>query len=639
MDNILMDASKERDALLKTAEKEFDAKLHNVLEGQRRSPSMLSMQIRSMEVNKKSSLAQCKLSYKLEAELPSPSKVDLVLVNGVDENDEKKIETRFCEQLTLISQRDQLQLLCYCLLKSNEILLVTRNQMNNGQCLTRVILSKQRLLHIDTVPVAIFDKMVDLVAFSRKEETLAIYAEDVIQCYCFRNDYTTLRLQLTPKINLREFSWYQTTKIQYILFEDNIKQLLALDKRNWLHFFDLLNNGAPMPGKEFQITSKADIEHVLLTPEGCYLLVFSQHVQEVNTEEMDVQIAQSIDITEAPNNEKEDSKEIEHENELKKEVETFQEIEKKKIEPKSCPEQVQDDKKASAKVKRKATGKIVMDCWLLSKKEKVVSVILPDLMTVDTIEMKRLQIKQNKDKKCFLIGVNKRFQLCMFELCIQVAQAHLHSSVQQMDVQENSARRDSKLDYLEYHFDKFGSRPVFHALGEDEKLAFHTTLCMNESEYKSREERQRMERHCSQIPQNVLDKIYSLRKKDFTYLDWKCTLAWISDSGHVQLLLSQIVRGVTNKQHVHAKLSDFVKGMIMQVPVQIARGRNSAFVLMHNGQDYQQPYIHAQNVFQLKKEIRFGAYDALIQSWEKNIKVVTSMRKQSTGKSYKFLLY
>ena len=40
------------------------------------------------------------------------------------------------------------------------------------------------------------------------------------------------------------------------------------------------------------------------------------------------------------------------------------------------------------------------------------------------------------------------------------------------------------------------------------------------------------------------------------------------------------------------------------------------------------------DAYSLCKEIRFGAYDALIKSWEGKIKIVTSMGKQSTGKSY-----
>ena len=38
--------------------------------------------------------------------------------------------------------------------------------------------------------------------------------------------------------------------------------------------------------------------------------------------------------------------------------------------------------------------------------------------------------------------------------------------------------------------------------------------------------------------------------------------------------------------------------------------------------------------YSLCKAIRFGAYDGLIKSWEGKIKIVTSMGKQSTGKSY-----
>ena len=52
--------------------------------------------------------------------------------------------------------------------------------------------------------------------------------------------------------------------------------------------------------------------------------------------------------------------------------------------------------------------------------------------------------------------------------------------------------------------------------------------------------------------------------------------------------------------------------------------------------DDQREYIKAgaMNAYALCKTIRLGAYDALIKSWEGDIKIATSMGKQSTGKSY-----
>ena len=61
---------------------------------------------------------------------------------------------------------------------------------------------------------------------------------------------------------------------------------------------------------------------------------------------------------------------------------------------------------------------------------------------------------------------------------------------------------------------------------------------------------------------------------------------------------------------------------------------NNQFKLMHNGEDDQEKYHEAGDAYSLCKAIRFGAYDGLIKSWEGPIRVVTSMGKQSTGKSY-----
>ena len=70
------------------------------------------------------------------------------------------------------------------------------------------------------------------------------------------------------------------------------------------------------------------------------------------------------------------------------------------------------------------------------------------------------------------------------------------------------------------------------------------------------------------------------------------------------------------------------------VPLQIARAQNGAFVVMNNGTRDQSEFVDCTSTRELMKRIRFGAFDGLIRSWEKKIRVVSSMGKQSTGKSY-----
>lgn len=57
---------------------------------------------------------------------------------------------------------------------------------------------------------------------------------------------------------------------------------------------------------------------------------------------------------------------------------------------------------------------------------------------------------------------------------------------------------------------------------------------------------------------------------------------------------------------------------------------------MHNGQDNQKEYskLQSMTIYDLQSAIRFGGYDGLIKSHTGKIKVVTSMGRQSTGKSY-----
>ena len=120
-------------------------------------------------------------------------------------------------------------------------------------------------------------------------------------------------------------------------------------------------------------------------------------------------------------------------------------------------------------------------------------------------------------------------------------------------------------------------------------------------------------------------------KKNFKWLDWKCNVLQKRESKKV----INVLNGIRNKRDRGTIPGDeWVKQLIVQIPIQIARGTNNQFKLMYNGEDDQKMYATAEDVDQLKKVIRFGAYDALIKSWKGPIKVVTSMGKQSTGKSY-----
>eukprot|EP00899_Mesostigma_viride_P011986 jgi/Mesvir1/20789/Mv07899-RA.2 len=75
----------------------------------------------------------------------------------------------------------------------------------------------------------------------------------------------------------------------------------------------------------------------------------------------------------------------------------------------------------------------------------------------------------------------------------------------------------------------------------------------------------------------------------------------------------------------------WVKQLICLLPLQIARAVDNSFVLMRDGTQMTQT-LHSTE--EAVNAISFGLLDAVLESWRGDVVVVSSMGKQSTGKSY-----
>ena len=82
------------------------------------------------------------------------------------------------------------------------------------------------------------------------------------------------------------------------------------------------------------------------------------------------------------------------------------------------------------------------------------------------------------------------------------------------------------------------------------------------------------------------------------------------------------------------QLRNFLVKLITFVPIQIARSQLNEFLIMNGNKPLQSSSISVNSVFDLKAQINFGWYESVFNSWSRDIKIVSSMGKQSTGKSY-----
>ncbi|CAJ1378104.1 unnamed protein product [Effrenium voratum] len=79
-------------------------------------------------------------------------------------------------------------------------------------------------------------------------------------------------------------------------------------------------------------------------------------------------------------------------------------------------------------------------------------------------------------------------------------------------------------------------------------------------------------------------------------------------------------------------LTQFVRSMICMVPMQIARAENESFIILKDG--LREDVSDFSHVNELAGFISFGLYELILESNENPVVVISSMGKQSTGKSY-----
>ena len=82
-----------------------------------------------------------------------------------------------------------------------------------------------------------------------------------------------------------------------------------------------------------------------------------------------------------------------------------------------------------------------------------------------------------------------------------------------------------------------------------------------------------------------------------------------------------------------ASISDWLQRVICLVPIQIARAEQNMLTLFADGMK-SDAALSAHTVFDLQESIQLGLYEALLDDWPGPVKVISSMGKQSTGKSY-----
>ena len=193
--------------------------------------------------------------------------------------------------------------------------------------------------------------------------------------------------------------------------------------------------------------------------------------------------------------------------------------------------------------------------------------------------------------------------------------------------QERSSDHKScpELDFVYHIFDKYSTSPPLatepgHIIDQRERDIEFVILLKGLAGSQSD-----LGATCEKHLKQGLEKLRAEKAKDFSGLAvtvrGQALKTWIgtftSDEGHGKLV----------------PMGTWIQRLLCLVPVQIARAENNGLKPLVDGLQIPS-HLNYADALSLASMIRFGFYESLLEGWISDIKVISSMGKQSSGKSY-----
>jgi hypothetical protein len=188
-----------------------------------------------------------------------------------------------------------------------------------------------------------------------------------------------------------------------------------------------------------------------------------------------------------------------------------------------------------------------------------------------------------------------------------------------------------ELDYMYHIFDKYSTSPplaethgknVEHCL----KLVLRDSMGLHDPTVKLGE-------RCIHYMKHGIEKLQKEKGKDFSLLE----ISFVAQSFDAYVTDLDKTHGL-HMAKASTSCSNTPMGLWMQrlvclVPIQIARAENNSLKPLVDGLQIL-PHLNYADALSLAELIRFGFYESVLESWVGDIKVISSMGKQSSGKSY-----
>ena len=168
-----------------------------------------------------------------------------------------------------------------------------------------------------------------------------------------------------------------------------------------------------------------------------------------------------------------------------------------------------------------------------------------------------------------------------------------------------------KLDLLLSAYERFATSPYF---GQRRHVNVHLLV--------GQEQVGEVERALLQAQVcRIVDRLKQERGKDMSKLRLHGGACGLIGLPHIVDKAREIAR------------DEWLRTLLCPLPIQIARAENNSLKPMIDGQSVPRGLVFA-NTEALASQIRLGAYEEILAQWKGPLKVVSSMGKQSSGKSY-----
>ncbi|ETO01061.1 hypothetical protein RFI_36379, partial [Reticulomyxa filosa] len=470
------------------------------------------------------------------------------------------------------------------------------SEQYNQNCITKIFLSSRQVLNKQKPKEELRGK-ITLAALSEQKHSMVLYerARQLIHVYKWNERITDSLQQLKNKtVRLCDQVLPDDFYVMSMCFDNKDDNLYISDNKNRIYCIEL---DTGLFNNEREIVCGKQYSKVMVTLEGGFIVGIKPQEQEGNVQTSSGTLGETPGKNNEPGSMKVDMKE-------------------KETQPLGSESNTTITTASTAiilPVKRVPTGLVECDFYVLDdSKELVRSLVLPKEFMSDGIS--DIQFKLILQKLIYIVSLDNQFILHCLPLQVSLKKSQLHVELTSMygDLTTNSEEatqiKPSKLDYIEYKFYL------------QSKLTLHLSVLLNANESNSLSwvSKERLAQ-ASELVLHAFNKVNRDTKKIFTHLDWQCVPIAI-DSTKKQIYLKDVSKLVKNHSSSRSG-DDFIRQVIVQFPMQIARASGGDFVLLHNGENDQARYARCTTNSSFVECIRFGGYDALINSWQGKIRV------------------